>query len=116
MWYHIEVSATDKSEAGERWRESGASALWGLTNGCCGQASQQSPEWSQTQARWGVVLAEETEKSQCRGPEVGVSLRIRRSSRRPVWLVWMSREEGEWGEGVQEFSRGYRTWSVWSLL
>lgn len=52
MWYHIEVSATDKSEAGEGWRESGASALWGLTNGCCGQgASQQSPEWSQTQAR-----------------------------------------------------------------
>lgn len=24
----------------------------------------------------------------------------------------LSREEGEWGEVVQEFSRGYRTWSL----
>lgn len=45
MGYHIEVSVPSKSETGKGWRESGTSALWGLTNRCCGQgASEQSPE------------------------------------------------------------------------
>lgn len=57
-----------------------------LSKALSGARHRPGEEWS-----W----QREQRKSQYRGPEVGVSLRICKESRRPAWLVWVSREEGE---------------------